>query len=48
MAVRIEDVDKAKLEELQGKMVGDVAGGLGILMAYIGDRRPDPLPIPIP
>lgn len=38
MAVRIEDVDEAKLEDLQGKMVGDVAGGLGILMAYIGDQ----------
>ena len=38
MAARIEDIDKGKLEELQGKMVGDVAGGLGILMAYIGDQ----------
>ncbi len=32
------DLDQAKLEELQGKVLGDVAGALGLLMAYMGDR----------
>jgi SAM-dependent methyltransferase len=38
MAVRIEDVDESKLEELQGKVITDVAGSLGLLMAYMGDQ----------
>ena len=31
MGVRIEDVDESKLEELQGKVVTDVAGAQGLL-----------------
>jgi 2-polyprenyl-3-methyl-5-hydroxy-6-metoxy-1,4-benzoquinol methylase len=38
MGVRIEDVDESKLEELSGKIVTDVAGSMGLLMAYIGDQ----------
>jgi len=38
MAVRIKDVNADKLEELQGKVMGDVAGSLGLLMAYVGDQ----------
>jgi len=38
MSVRIEDVDENKLEELQGKVMADVAGSLGLLMAYMGDQ----------
>jgi 2-polyprenyl-3-methyl-5-hydroxy-6-metoxy-1,4-benzoquinol methylase len=38
MAVRIEDVDESKLEELQGKLITDVAGSMGLLIAYMGDQ----------
>ncbi len=38
MAIKIGDVDQSKLEQLQGKVIGDVAGSLGLLMAYIGDK----------
>ncbi len=38
MGVRIEDVDESKLEALQGKVIGDVAGSMGLLMAYMGDQ----------
>jgi SAM-dependent methyltransferase len=38
MGVRIEDVDESKLEELQGKVITDVAGSLGLLTAYMGDQ----------
>ena len=38
MGVRIKDVDDNKLEELQGKLLTDVAGSLGLLMAYMGDQ----------
>jgi len=38
MAVRIEDIRQSKLEELQGKLLTDVAGSLGLLMAYMGDQ----------
>jgi 2-polyprenyl-3-methyl-5-hydroxy-6-metoxy-1,4-benzoquinol methylase len=31
-------IDQNKVEELAGKVVGDVAGALGLLMAYIGDQ----------
>jgi ubiquinone/menaquinone biosynthesis C-methylase UbiE len=30
--------DETKFEELQGKVMGDVAGAIGLLMAYIGDQ----------
>ena len=33
MRVRIEDVNESKLEELQGKVITDVAGAQGLLMA---------------
>ena len=38
MAVKIDNLDEGKLEELQGKVIGDVAGSMGLLLAYIGDR----------
>jgi hypothetical protein len=38
MAVKIEDVNESKLEELQGKIIGDVAGSMGLLLAYFGDK----------
>lgn len=38
MAVQIEDVDEGKLQELQGKVIGDVAGTMGLLLAYVGDK----------
>jgi hypothetical protein len=38
MGVKIEAVDPGKLEELQGKVLTDVAGSLGLLLAYIGDQ----------
>lgn len=38
MPVDIENVDQNKLEELQGKVITDVAGSLGLLLAYVGDR----------
>ena len=30
--------DQEKFEKLQGKVMGDVAGAIGLLMSYIGDR----------
>lgn len=30
--------DQAKFDELQGKIIGDVGGAMGLLMAYIGDQ----------
>ncbi|HSG35261.1 MAG TPA: methyltransferase domain-containing protein [Sphingomonadaceae bacterium] len=33
-----EQVDMAKVEELAGKVVGDVAGAFSIFMAYLGDK----------
>ena len=38
MPVRIEDADPTKLEQLQGKVITDVAGALGLLLAYMGDQ----------
>jgi hypothetical protein len=37
MAAQIDHFDQNKLEDLQTK-VGDVAGSLGILLAYMGDQ----------
>lgn len=34
----MENVDLGSLEALSGKVVGDVASALGLLMAYLGDR----------
>lgn len=36
--VDMSEVDMAKLEELAGKVVSDVAGAMSLLMAYIGDQ----------
>ncbi|NNC73029.1 MAG: methyltransferase domain-containing protein [Sphingomonadaceae bacterium] len=33
-----ETIDEAKVEELAGKLVGDVASALSLYMAYIGDQ----------
>jgi len=33
-----QQVDERRLAELTGKVVGDVAGALGVLMAYLGDQ----------
>jgi len=34
----MSEVDTAKLEELAGKVIGDVAGALSLYMAYLGDQ----------
>jgi len=31
-------IDEKKFEELQGKVIGDVGGAIGLLMAYMGDQ----------
>ena len=33
-----EEIDMAKVEELAGKVIGDVAGALSLYMAYLGDQ----------
>jgi 2-polyprenyl-3-methyl-5-hydroxy-6-metoxy-1,4-benzoquinol methylase len=33
-----ETIDEAKVQELAGKVVGDVAGAMSLLMAYLGDQ----------
>lgn len=33
-----QDFDETKLNELMGKVIGDVAGALGMFLAYIGDQ----------
>ncbi|MDP3878403.1 MAG: class I SAM-dependent methyltransferase [Methylobacter sp.] len=38
MTLHLNEVDAGKLEQLQGKVINDVAGSLGLLMAYIGDK----------
>ncbi len=38
MTVHLNEVDTGKLEQLQGKVMNDVAGSMGLLMAYIGDK----------
>ncbi len=38
MAIHPENVDKEKLEKLQGKVLTDVAGSMGLILAYMGDR----------
>ena len=30
--------DEKKLEQLQGRVMGNAAGAIGLLMAYIGDQ----------
>ncbi len=38
MTLHLNEVNSTKLEQLQGKVINDVAGSLGLLMAYIGDK----------
>jgi 2-polyprenyl-3-methyl-5-hydroxy-6-metoxy-1,4-benzoquinol methylase len=38
MSQPTKELNESKLEELQGKVIGDVAGSLGLIMAYMGDR----------
>jgi SAM-dependent methyltransferase len=38
MAIHLADVDASKLEQLQGKLMGDVAGAPGVLLAHMGDK----------
>ena len=38
MSQPTNDLNESKLEELQTKVLGDVAGSLGLIMAYMGDR----------
>lgn len=38
MAIQPENINKEKLEELQGKVLSDVAGSMGLILAYMGDR----------
>ena len=38
MSQTTKDLNESKLEELQTKVLGDVAGSLGLIMAYMGDR----------
>lgn len=33
-----EDIDISKVEQLAGKVVGDVAGAMALFMAYLGDQ----------
>ncbi|MBI1237983.1 MAG: methyltransferase domain-containing protein [Alphaproteobacteria bacterium] len=33
-----QQVNEAKLQELVGKVIGDVAGAMGLFMAYLGDQ----------
>ena len=33
-----ETIDEAKVQELAGKVVGDVAGAMSLFMAYLGDQ----------
>lgn len=32
------DINQDKLEQLAGKVIGDVAGAMGVLLAYVGDQ----------
>ena len=34
----IETIDETQLNELVGKVIGDVAGALSMFMAYLGDQ----------
>src|SRR5688572_1959731 len=32
------EINQATLEQLMGKVIGDVAGAMGVFMAYLGDK----------
>ncbi len=38
MSNESQNINEEKLGALQGKVIGDVAGSLGLIMAYMGDR----------
>ncbi|MCZ6650084.1 MAG: methyltransferase domain-containing protein [Acidobacteria bacterium] len=38
MAFNPEEINQEKLEALQGKVMTDVAGSMGLILAYMGDR----------
>lgn len=38
MTIRFNEINPTMLEQLQGKVIGDVAGALGLLMAFMGDK----------
>ncbi len=38
MSQPTQELNESKLEDLQTKVLGDVAGSLGLIMAYMGDR----------
>ena len=38
MGVSIDNLNEEKLEQLQGKVIGDVSGAMGLLLSYIGDQ----------
>ncbi len=38
MSVSIDNLNEDKLEQLQGKVIGDVSGAMGLLLSYIGDQ----------
>jgi 2-polyprenyl-3-methyl-5-hydroxy-6-metoxy-1,4-benzoquinol methylase len=38
MSLPKDAVNESRLEELQGKVLGDVSGAMGLMMAYMGDR----------
>ena len=33
-----ETIDETRLNDLIGKVIGDVAGAMGVFMAYLGDK----------
>ena len=33
-----EQIDEAKVEQLAGKVIGDVAGAMAVFMSYLGDQ----------
>lgn len=38
MATMVQEIDGLKLEQLIGKVIGDVAGAMGLLMSWLGDQ----------
>ena len=38
MGVSVDNLNEEKLEQLQGKVIGDVSGAMGLLLSYIGDQ----------
>jgi len=38
MTIQAKNIDPEKLEALQGKVLNDVSGAMGLIMAYMGDR----------